>query len=171
MDSVTTLPPAVRPKVGGRLASVEPSWRRALAGAIRDPAELCELLELPVEMAKPQAAGGFPLLVPREFVARMKPGDPRDPLLMQVLPTAAELESTPGFSADPVGDGAAEVLPGLLHKYAGRVLLITTGGVRGALPLLFSAPLSVRSGAERAGGVGASDRPHCRGRVDSRSDP
>jgi EF-P beta-lysylation protein EpmB len=98
-----------------------------LAGAIRDPAELCELLQLPAEMANSLAATGFPLLVPREFVARMKPGDPRDPLLLQVLPTPAELESTPGFTADPVGDGAAEVLPGLLHKYAGRVLLITTG--------------------------------------------
>jgi L-lysine 2,3-aminomutase len=127
MDSVTIFTSAVRPKVGVRAKGAEPSWRRALAGAIRDPAELCELLELPADFAKPQAAGGFPLLVPREFVARMKPGDPRDPLLLQVLPTPAELATTPGFSADPVGDGAAEVLPGLLHKYAGRVLLITTG--------------------------------------------
>ena len=28
---------------------------------------------------------------------------------------------------DPVGDLESEVLPGLLHKYTGRVLLVTTG--------------------------------------------
>ena len=32
-----------------------------------------------------RAAGDFSLLVPRGFVARMRPGDPHDPLLLQVL--------------------------------------------------------------------------------------
>jgi len=126
------LPLVVRPKLVGRMAGGEPSWRRALAGAVRNVGELCEILGISPEIPQPQAAdfpspGEFPLLVPREFVARMRSGDPRDPLLLQVLPTGAELQSTSGFLADPVGDGAAEVLPGLLHKYAGRVLLITTG--------------------------------------------
>jgi EF-P beta-lysylation protein EpmB len=57
----------------------------------------------------------------------MRPGDPHDPLLRQVLPLAEELKTVPGFQADPVGDQAATLSPGLLQKYTGRALLITTG--------------------------------------------
>lgn len=106
-----------------------PSWQIELANAIADPAELLRLLELdPALLPAAQAAAAqFPLKVPRGFVARMHKGDPHDPLLQQVLPLAAEMLSSPGFVADPVGDRKAMVAPGLLHKYHGRVLLITTG--------------------------------------------
>ena len=67
------------------------------------------------------------MLVPRAFARRIQPRQPRDPLLLQVLPDAAEHQAVPGFVADPVGDGEARQARGLLHKYAGRVLLITTG--------------------------------------------
>ena len=40
-------------------------------------------------------------------------GDPLDPLLLQVLPLGAELESPVGYTADPVGDLAAEKSAGL----------------------------------------------------------
>ena len=97
--------------------------------AVRDPAELCRLLELPDDVAAAAAAAGrsFPLFVPRGYVARMRPGDPADPLLRQVMPVGDELAGVPGFAADPVGDAAAMRQPGLLQKYHGRVLLITTG--------------------------------------------
>jgi EF-P beta-lysylation protein EpmB len=48
-------------------------------------------------------------------------------LLRQVLPLADESVDVPGFTADPVGDRSARLGPGLLQKYEGRVLLITTG--------------------------------------------
>ena len=57
----------------------------------------------------------------------MRPGDPADPLLRQVLPLATETEWPPGYSCDPVGDQQASLLPGLLHKYQGRVLIVATG--------------------------------------------
>jgi lysine 2,3-aminomutase len=57
----------------------------------------------------------------------MRPGDPADPLLRQVLPVADEMVAVPGFIFDPVRDDLAERQPGLLQKYVGRVLLITTG--------------------------------------------
>jgi EF-P beta-lysylation protein EpmB len=44
-----------------------------------------------------------------------------------VLPIEAELNPVPGYHADPVADAAATVVPGLLKKYAGRALMITTG--------------------------------------------
>jgi EF-P beta-lysylation protein EpmB len=75
-----------------------------------------------------RAAGDFPLLVPRGFVARMRPGDPHDPLLLQVLPRPAERMHVPGFSVDPLEEQHALASPGLVQKYAGRVLLLATGG-------------------------------------------
>jgi L-lysine 2,3-aminomutase len=97
--------------------------------AIRDPAELCRLLDLPDEYARQAAAAArqFSLFVPRGFVARMHPRDPDDPLLRQVLPVGIEMGAPPGFVADPVDDAAAERRPGLLQKYRGRVLLVATG--------------------------------------------
>ncbi|HET7925094.1 MAG TPA: EF-P beta-lysylation protein EpmB, partial [Rhodanobacteraceae bacterium] len=70
---------------------------------------------------------GFALRVPRGFVARMRRGDANDPLLLQVLPRAAELGEVPGFTRDAVGDLDARAGRGLLHKYRGRALLIATG--------------------------------------------
>jgi EF-P beta-lysylation protein EpmB len=104
-------------------------WQRELARAITDPAELLTLLGLDTSLlAGAQAAGRqFALRVPRGFVARMRPGDPHDPLLRQVLPLDAECQEVAGFGMDPVGDLASRAGTGLLHKYSGRALLITTG--------------------------------------------
>jgi len=106
-----------------------PAWQRALQEAVTDPAELLALLDLGPQWLEPAraAARRFPLKVPRGFVARMRRGDPDDPLLRQVLPLAAELDAVPGYVTDPVGDLAAKAGPGLLHKYEGRALLVTTG--------------------------------------------
>lgn len=101
-------------------------WQRELADAIRDPAELCRALGLqPSTTAWP---ADFPLLVPRSFVARMRPGDPHDPLLLQVLPQAREAEPVVGWSADPLRETEAVTAPGLVRKYAGRGLVLVTGG-------------------------------------------
>lgn len=103
------------------------SWQRQLRDAVRDPAELAALLELPLDaIASGRAAGNFPLLVPRAYVARMRKGDPRDPLLLQVLPTALESVDVPGFTADPLAESEFAD-GGLVRKYRDRSLLITTG--------------------------------------------
>jgi EF-P beta-lysylation protein EpmB len=57
----------------------------------------------------------------------MRYGDPNDPLLRQVLPVSAELATSEHFGADPLNEHAAMMAPGLLQKYSGRALLITTG--------------------------------------------
>ena len=111
-----------------REAEHVPDWRRALAEAITDADTLLALLGLPAESAAAgPAASQFALRVPRGFVARMRPGDRRDPLLLQVLPDAAECAASTGYSSDPLGEAAAMAAPGLLHKYPGRVLLTLTG--------------------------------------------
>ncbi len=65
--------------------------------------------------------------VPRGYVARMRYGDANDPLLRQVLPLDDEDRIVAGFDLDAVGDAAAKGDTGVLHKYAGRALLIATG--------------------------------------------
>ncbi len=105
------------------------SWQRELARAITEPAELLRCLGLDPGQAPAlaAAAGAFRLRVPRGFLGRMRREDPNDPLLLQVLPGARELLEQPGFLSDPLAEHAAARAPGLLQKYHGRALLITTG--------------------------------------------
>ncbi len=105
-----------------------PRWQQAMADAIRTPEALLAALALTPAQLPAIFNGGdqFPLRVPHSFVARMKQGDPDDPLLRQVLPLSQENELTQGYLDDPVGDLNASETPGLLHKYHGRALLITT---------------------------------------------
>nr|VFJ67667.1 MAG: EF-P beta-lysylation protein EpmB [Candidatus Kentron sp. FM]VFJ76036.1 MAG: EF-P beta-lysylation protein EpmB [Candidatus Kentron sp. FM]VFK12383.1 MAG: EF-P beta-lysylation protein EpmB [Candidatus Kentron sp. FM] len=110
-------------------------WQLELAKNFRDPVAMRKALgltqeplpgrESPPSPATPGAAP-FPLRVPRGYVARMQRGNPNDPLLKQVLPVAEEDIGVPGYTRDPLNERAALHAPGVLHKYRGRVLLLTT---------------------------------------------
>ncbi|HTL15511.1 MAG TPA: EF-P beta-lysylation protein EpmB [Thermomonas sp.] len=104
-------------------------WQALWREAVRDPRELLGLLGLDALAGglSEAAARQFPLRVPRGFVARMRPGDPHDPLLRQVLPVLDEERVVPGFGLDAVGDTAARRGGGVIHKYEGRALLVATG--------------------------------------------
>jgi len=105
------------------------TWQQDFAAAITDPAELAAVLDLPPEWATRarRAAEVFGLRVPRSFVARMRRGDRDDPLLRQVLPLDAELDTVAGYELDPLQESLARRAPGLLHKYRSRALLVVTG--------------------------------------------
>jgi L-lysine 2,3-aminomutase len=103
-------------------------WQAQLSGAIRDPSELCRRLGLD-ERWLPGAAAGhglFAVRVPEAFLARMRHADPDDPLLRQVLPLGEEARPAPGYVADPLAEADQTPARGLIHKYAGRVLLIAS---------------------------------------------
>lgn len=111
----------------GAAASVF-TWQQSLQRAVRSTDALLQALGLQQsDVPDADAASAFPLLVPWEFLQRMRRGDPADPLLQQVLPIRQESATVPGFGLDPVGDAGSMVAPGLLHKYQGRVLLIASG--------------------------------------------
>lgn len=114
---------------GAPASAQTPPWQQALARAITDPRELLRRLELDTGMldGAVRAHGLFRTRVPESYLARIRRKDPRDPLLLQVLPQDVETREDPSFVGDPVGDHGAMAAPGLLHKYHGRVLLITTG--------------------------------------------
>jgi lysine 2,3-aminomutase len=52
--------------------------------------------------------------------------DPHDPIARQFVPDAAELDTQPHESADPIGDHAHAPVPGIVHRYPDRVLLKLT---------------------------------------------
>ena len=112
-----------------RLGESPEDWQTILANAVTDPGELCRLLDLPQALADAatRAARPFQLLVPRPFLERISPGDPNDPLLRQILPVEAESEAVEGFGPDPLCEADATPAPGLLSKYRGRSLIVTTG--------------------------------------------
>lgn len=111
------------------MMSAKSPWQMSLTEAVTDPKELFELLALPLELLPKaqEAVQLFGLKVPREFLARMEIGNLADPLLRQVLPLGAELEVVPGYSADPLQESEFNPVPGVLHKYHGRVLLTIAG--------------------------------------------
>jgi len=109
--------------------SLQPSWQKILADVVTSFDELCQLLQLdPLQFSATRAIQDFALRVPRGFIARMQKGNPDDPLLRQILPLAQEMQLTPGYTQDPLQEKQANPIPGLLHKYHGRVLLLVTGG-------------------------------------------
>lgn len=103
-----------------------PRWQRALATAFTRPDELLAYLGLPADMPR-GPVGDFPMRVPRGFAARMTHGDASDPLLLQVWAQPEEALEVPGFVDDAVGDLAKQRPGGVIHKYDGRALLMTTG--------------------------------------------
>lgn len=108
------------------------SWQDQIADAFTDRSELLTFLGLTDQQigdddtGAEEAAARFRLLVPRSFAGRMRRADPIDPLLLQVLATGLETADVPDYIADPLGECRAMALPGLLHKYEGRALLIAT---------------------------------------------
>lgn len=103
-------------------------WQTVLKQGISHTTELLQYLQMdpndfPMALQEPQP---FRLRVPKGFAARMQPGNPADPLLLQVLPVAAELLTPAGYTADPLQEKHSNPIPGLLHKYRSRVLLTIT---------------------------------------------
>ncbi|HLD84338.1 MAG TPA: EF-P beta-lysylation protein EpmB [Coxiellaceae bacterium] len=105
------------------------TWQQSLSQSLISFEELCAFLKLDLKALSTTYAAiqSFPLRVPREFLSRMEKNNPNDPLLLQVLPQAIEMQNTIGFTKDPLQEQTQNPIPGLLHKYPNRVLLTLTG--------------------------------------------
>ncbi|MGC9421043.1 EF-P beta-lysylation protein EpmB [Vibrio sp.] len=112
-----------------KVQSVEQNWLQQLATGISDPSQLLTQLDIDPTpwQAGFKAREMFAQRVPLSFVHRMEKGNPNDPLLRQVLPLSEEFELYPGYSTDPLAE-QNNAIPGLLHKYHNRCLLIVKGG-------------------------------------------
>lgn len=103
------------------------AWIFDLANVVTDIKTLYRCLDLDpdtISLSMLQAKKQFPLRVPLAFINRMKKGDSHDPLLLQVLCDDNEMLQVAGYSDDPLQE-QNNAIPGLLHKYHNRALLIT----------------------------------------------
>lgn len=120
------------PRPGRHKGDGTTPWQRQLVNGPRDVEPL--LLRLgwdsgPID-AVVEASRRFALRTTEHYLSLADPDDPADPILLQVLPSARELEPSPaGYLDDAVGDlePGHHPAPGLVHKYSGRALLVTTG--------------------------------------------
>jgi len=112
-----------------QLTDTKQAWQIALANVIKDPKELLQQLGLSNKLTAidDDILKKFPLRVPQNYINKMRYGDVNDPLLRQVFPLINEGLKVDNFVSDPVGDGLAVTAPGILQKYHGRALLVTTG--------------------------------------------
>jgi len=81
-------------------------------------------------VAKPAQAAAIDRVAARYAVAvtpavvdLIDPADPADPIARQFVPDLAELAMTRDELLDPIGDEAHAKVPGIVHRYADRVLL------------------------------------------------
>lgn len=73
-----------------------------------------------------RVAARYAVAVTQTQAALIDPADPQDPIARQFLPQSFELELHPDERADPIGDEAHSPTPGVVHRYADRVLLKLT---------------------------------------------
>ena len=104
--------------------SHDQSWQWHLQHAIRSIPALASHLGVQLD----DIDQGFPLLAPLPYLDRIVSGNAFDPLLLQILPRSQEEESGPQYLKDPLQEGNLITRPrGLIQKYNGRALVITTG--------------------------------------------
>ena len=104
-------------------------WRAAYRQATISIRELLSRLELTAEQLPfdVDEASPFPVKAPPHFLSLIRKGDPRDPLLLQVLARAEERQSSDSTGADPLHEAARFKARGVIQKYAGRVLVLLSG--------------------------------------------
>lgn len=106
------------------------SWQQLLSDSVTSPEELLRRLDLDPQAWLAGARSGhqlFPVRVPEPYLSRIRPGDPRDPLLLQVLPRADESMASPDYLPDPLEESSSLLQKGLIRKYRSRALLMVTG--------------------------------------------
>ena len=105
------------------------NWQKELATCITQPEELLEILGLNPSLlpAALRASKDFSMRIPHPFIARMEHGNPNDPLLRQVLPLVQETKVVPRYSIDPLAEQSSNPTGAVIHKYHGRLLLVTSG--------------------------------------------
>ena len=101
-------------------------WRWQSRNRIRTRAELERFLVLSDEEreALDGAHGGLPFSITPYYMSLIAPDDPGQPLRRAVVPLPAERLRAPGEADDPLGEDDDSPVPGLVHRYPDRVLLL-----------------------------------------------
>src|SRR5439155_9359591 len=70
-----------------------------------------------------RVAEEFAVALTTDVAALIDPADPADPIAAQFVPSGAEMVTAREERDDPIGDERWSPIPGIVHRYADRVLL------------------------------------------------
>lgn len=102
-------------------------WRWQMSHRLRTVSDFAAVIDLTEsEISGLSQHGHFRVEIPPYFAALMDPSDPACPIRRQVIPTS--LESVPFESemVDSLGEDAHSPVPGIVHRYPDRVLMLVT---------------------------------------------
>jgi len=103
------------------------SWRWQLSHRLNSVEDLERILPLTESERKALSAPGlFRVDITPYFVSLIDPDDPADPVRQQVLPTDAEMVPFTGMMEDSLSEDQHSPVPGLVHRYPDRVLMLVT---------------------------------------------
>ena len=103
-------------------------WRWQVRHAVRAPERLAALLRLsPAARAEvARVAARYPLLSTPYYLSLAATLTPADPIVRQILPDPRELQDAPSACPDPLGEEQDSPVPGVVHRYPDRALLLPT---------------------------------------------
>ncbi len=103
-------------------------WRWQLRHRIRDRVGLSRVLSLtPEEQEALAGLGGLlPVGITPYYASLIDPDDPADPLRRTMVPVGGELSRGFGEADDPLNEDGHMPVPGLVHRYPDRVLMLVT---------------------------------------------
>lgn len=106
------------------------TWQQELKSSFRTTSRLLQYLQIDTNDLENLTLSSpcFPIMVPKHYATLINKGDPRDPLLKQVLGIDLENKIKEGFSFEPLKEDQFMPIPGLIHKYHGRALIMLTSG-------------------------------------------
>jgi lysine 2,3-aminomutase len=103
-------------------------WRWQNRNRIRSLAQLERMIRVTDDEreAISRHTGPLPVGLTPYYMSLIDPDDPMQPLRRTVIPTLAEFTRVPGEQDDPLGEDGTSPVPGLVHRYPDRVLLLVT---------------------------------------------
>ncbi len=103
------------------------SWRWQLTNRLNTVEDFEKVLHLTGAEREALATPGlFRVDITPYFVSLIDPNDPQDPIRKQVVPTAAEIVPFVGMMEDSLAEDRHSPVPGLVHRYPDRVLMLVT---------------------------------------------
>ncbi len=102
-------------------------WRWQLSHRLNSIEDFERVLTLNESEKKALSQPGlFRVDITPYFVSLIDPGNPEDPVRKQIIPTADEITPFTGEMGDSLAEDAHSPVPGLVHRYPDRVLMLVT---------------------------------------------
>jgi len=103
------------------------SWMWQMSHRVRNADELCLLLKCgKLSEGTVSAAARFPMAISPYYASLIQKADPSDPIFQMAVPVGEELIDPSFLMDDPLEEEHDMPVPGLVHRYPDRALLVAT---------------------------------------------